>query len=441
MRYALAIDIGASSGRHMLGWKENGHWNMEEVYRFPNAFRQQNGHDCWDVEALLQHILEGMKQCKMKGTIPATVAIDTWGVDYVLLDQNRQRLGNAVAYRDNRTQGMDRLLESRLSFKQHYAYTGIAKQPYNTVYQLMADFLEHPEYNQKASQLVFMPCYLTGLLCGKMENEYTIASTSGLLNAETKDWDETVIRAAGIPPAILAKKPVPPGTSLGYLSPEIAEKVGYNCQVVLTACHDTGSAFFAVPAKDQNAVYLSSGTWSLLGTMLPKPVLSTEALEAGFTNEGGVNGIRFLQNIMGLWMLQRIRSEWKERLSFAEMASLAEQGTNYLPIVDATSQRFLNPDSMIGAVQEELTQSGQPLPQNDAQLLFCVNHSLAVCYARAVQKLQQLTGRCFTSLNIVGGGCNNQLLNRLTQEATGLPVTIGPSEATALGNLMVQMKG
>ena len=438
MQYALAIDIGASSGRHILGWKENGEWQMEEVYRFPNSFRTRNGHECWDVDALKGHILEGMKRCGQTGRIPSTVAIDTWGVDYVLLDENQQRIGDAVAYRDDRTQGMDQQLESRFSYEQLYSRTGIAKQSYNTLYQVMADFKEHPEYRTRAKRLVFMPCYLTGLLCGKMCNEYTISSTSSLLNAVTRDWDDSVLASADIPHSLLGEKPAAPGTPLGPLLPEITAKIGYDCQVVLTACHDTGSAFFAMPSQSAHTVFLSSGTWSLLGTVLPEPVLSKEAMEAGFTNEGGVNGIRFLKNIMGLWMLQRIRGEWNSRLSFAEMAALAEEGSDYEPIVDATAPCFLNPPSMAEAIRETLRNEKQPLPENDAQLLYCVHHSLAVCYANSIQSLQRLTGECFTTLRIVGGGCNNLLLNRLTQEATGLSVIAGPSEATAFGNMAIQ---
>lgn len=438
MQYTLAIDIGASSGRHILGWQENGQWQMEEVYRFPNSFKQQNGHDCWDVDALLHHVLEGMKQCRSAGKIPATAAIDTWGVDYVLLDAQGKRVGDTVAYRDSRTDGIDVQFEQTMPFSELYARAGIAKQPFNTLYQLLAEFHEHPAYREQAKSLVFMPCYLTGLLCGVMRNEYTIASTSALLNARTRDWDRETLAAAGIPLSLMGEKPAQPGTVLGHLLPEIAQQVGYDCKILLTACHDTGSAFYAVPTKDPSAVYISSGTWSLLGTLLPEPVLTQEALRSNFTNEGGIGGIRFLKNIMGLWMLQRIRAEWNNRLSFAEMAELAQSGASYQPIVEVTRQCFLNPPCMSEAIRSELQRLGEPLPRNDAELLYCVNHSLAAGYARAIENLQEITGRLYTSVNIMGGGCNNRLLNRLTEEATGLPVRVGPTEATALGNLMAQ---
>lgn len=438
MEYTLAIDIGASSGRHILGWQENGEWQTEEIYRFPNFFQTKNGHDCWDIKALFDHILIGMKKCSESRRIPATVAIDTWGVDYVLLDDKNQPIGDAIAYRDARTQGMDRILEEKLPFSACYAKTGIAKQPYNTLYQLMSDFREHPEYQMQVPRLIFMPCYLSGLLCGKMQNEYTIASTSGLLHAVTKTWDIDILSAANIPIAIMGDAPAMPGTVLGNLLPDIAEAVGYTCKVLLTACHDTASAFFAMPVKSSDTVCISSGTWSLLGTLLPNPILTNSALRCGFTNEGGIGGIRFLKNIMGLWMLQRIRSEWNQRLTFSEMAALAEEGTDYRAIVDATSPSFLNPPSMIQAILDELAKEGHPLPANDAELLFCINRSLAVCYAQTIQSLQEITGVQYKRINIIGGGCNNKLLNRLTEIETGLPVLVGPAEATALGNLMAQ---
>lgn len=436
---ALAIDIGASSGRHIFSYVEDGRIHMEEIYRFPNGMTERGGHDCWDVPALFDHILAGLKRCAELGKIPETLGIDTWGVDYVLMDEHAQLTGDTVAYRDARTQGMEEKLNAILSPEAQYALTGIAHQPYNTVYQLMAEFAEYPERHDQAKTLLFMPCYLGYLLTGRMENEYTIASTSGLLNAQSRTWDAETAKAAGIPLALLGDAPAMPGKTLGRLLPAIAEKVGFDCDVVLTACHDTGSAFRAIPARDENAVYVSSGTWSLLGAVLPEPILSAQAYKAGFTNEGGVNGIRFLQNIMGMWILQCLRHEDGDKLSYAEMADLAATGSAYQPIFDAAHVRFLNPESMHEAILDALREQGDALPEDDAQLLYCVSHSLAACYARAIADLQVLTGRTFTSINIVGGGCQNNLLNQLTADETGLTVIAGPSEGTALGNLLIQM--
>lgn len=439
MTYALAIDIGASSGRHILGWTENGKLRTEEIYRFPNSIRRKGNHDVWDPDALLDHILRGMKQCAETGRIPATVGIDTWGVDYVLIDGEGQRIGDAVAYRDSRTDGMDRELEQKLPYTRHYALTGTAKQPFNTVYQLMADFREDPAHRDAAA-LLFMPCYLSWRLCGKAENEYTIASTSGLLNAESRDYDREVLEAAGIPAGLMGGKPRTPGTVLGPLRPEIAQAVGYQCDVVLTAAHDTASAFRAIPFDPDSAI-LSSGTWSLLGTILRKPCRTEAAMQAGFTNEGGVNGIRFLKNIMGLWMLQCIRREWQEKYSFARMAEMAAAGSGYAPVLNVDDERFLNPASMTDAVKAVLKEQGDPLPQGEEELLYCINHSLAVSYARAIREMEEILDQKFTSLTIVGGGNRNELLNRLTEQETGLPVVLGPSEGTAEGNLLTQLEG
>lgn len=438
IRYGLAIDIGASSGRHILGWQQDGCIQTQEIYRFQNGIRTQNGHDCWDLDALFHNIIEGLKRCVDVGKLPDTIAIDTWGVDYVLLDEHGKSIGDAVAYRDACTAGMDKRLENTLPFPEHYALTGISKESFNTVYQLMAEFEEYPERRTQAKMLLFMPCYLSYLLSGVAQNEYTIASTSGLLNAVTRDWDSTVLEAAGIPRYLLGSKPVCPGTVIGRLRPEIAKLLGFDCNVTLTASHDTASAFFAAPVT-QTTACISSGTWSLLGVTLSEPVLTEKAREAGFTNEGGVKGIHFIQNIMGLWLLQRIRHEWNDRLSFTEMSELAAKGENYSYTFDVRDARFMNPNGMEREIRSALNEAGYPEPANDEELLFCVNHSLAVCYRKAISYLQELTGQRFSAIQIIGGGCQNQLLNRLTAQETGLPVNAGPVESTAIGNLMVQL--
>lgn len=439
LHYALAIDIGASGGRHILGWQENGTVKTREVYRFPNGIIARHGHDCWDIDRLFFHIVEGMRICGEQGFVPRTVAIDTWGVDYALLDQDGAMVGQAVSYRDARTAGVPEKLEQRLPFESHYQKTGVARQPYNTVYQLAAQSAQRPEDMRRAKRLLFLPCYFSYLLCGVMKNEYTISSTSGLLNAAARDWDADVLSAVGLSADMLCGAPAPPGTCLGSLRPDIRRKVGYDCQVMLTAAHDTASAFFAVPEAAENTVFLSSGTWSLLGARLPEPVLSADAMRAGFTNEGGVNGIRFLKNIMGLWLLQEVRREWQGRLAYGEMAALAETAGHYQPVFDVTDARFLHPKSMVGEIRGALAGQGAPAP-SDAELLFCVNHSLAVSYGNAVRGLQSILNRTFTDILILGGGNQNRLLNSLTEKETGLPVRIGPTEGTALGNLNVQMR-
>ncbi|MEF9877912.1 MAG: rhamnulokinase family protein [Clostridia bacterium] len=435
--YALAIDLGASGGRHMLGSVQEGKLVLEEVYRFSNGMIEKNGHLCWNTEELFAHILAGMKACAALGKLPSSVGVDTWGVDFVLLDKQGERIGDCVAYRDQRTQGMDARLEQVMSYEELYQKTGIAKQSYNTLYQLMA--VPHEEMEQ-AERLLFMPDYFHYMLSGVAANEYTIASTSALLNAQARTWDAEVLKAAEIPMRLFDEKPKAPGTVLGNLRPEVAQEIGYDCRVILPASHDTGSAFMAVPARDEHAVYLSSGTWSLLGVESELPVTTRQSLLAGFTNEGGYGGkIRYLQNIMGMWILQSIRHELNDRYSFAEMAELALEGTSYQGTFDVTDNRFLAPKSMIDEIKAALTDAKQPLPQNTQELLCCVNQSLAKCYAAAVAKLQTLTGNRYTSLNIVGGGSQNQVLNAWTAKATHLPVYAGPSEGSALGNVMAQL--
>lgn len=429
-KYALAIDLGASSGRHILGKLEEGVITLEEIYRFPNGYRESGGRFCWDVDALWEHILTGMKKCREAGKIPASVGVDTWGVDYVLLDGEGNRVSDAVAYRDPRTQPV----LDRLNDQEVFRRAGIAKQPFNTVYQLMAE-----TDLAKASRCLFIPDYFHYLLSGVLCNELTDASTSSLLNAKTHAWDEGILEMAGIPPRLFPEAPAAPGTPLGMLRPKIAEEVGFDCRVILPASHDTGSAYAAIPARDDRAVYLSSGTWSLLGTELDAPILSEEARRAGFTNEIGYRGkVRFLKNIMGLWILQCIRRELEGRYTFEQLSKMA-LASDYPHTVDVLDQRFLAPANMMNELREALKEAGHPEPETLADLLLCVYRSLAQCYAQSIREMEGITGKRFTSINIVGGGCNNRVLNQMTADAAGLPVFAGPSEGTALGNLLVQM--
>lgn len=440
-RYALAVDIGASSGRLILGHKEDGELVLQEVYRFSNGIKRIGRHACWDTAAILSSIIEGMRRCYELGCIPCTVAIDTWGVDYVLLDAHGAQISEAIAYRDNRTAGYAERLAKSMPEAVRYARTGTACQSYNTVYQLMAAFEESPDLRHDAAQLLFMPCYLSYCLCGVAKNEYTIASTSALLNPATGQWDGEVAAAAQLPLNLLGEVPIRPGACLGSLRKEIVRQIGYDCQVIAGAGHDTACAFYAAShSRAAHTACLSSGTWSLFGAVLPAPIVSEAAMAAGFTNEGGVNGVRFLKNITGLWILQEIRREWKERLSFAEMAELAISGAAYGGAFDAADARFLHPKSMVSEILCELREQNAVLPKNDAELLYCVNHSLALCYATALAELQALTGQTFDSIHIVGGGSQNKLLNRLTEEAAQIAVRVGPIEATAMGNVMIQLE-
>lgn len=435
MTYVLAVDMGASGGRHILAHLEEGKIVLEEIYRFDNVMVERNGHLCWQMDRLWEHVLKGMAACKAAGKIPVSMGIDTWGVDYVLLDQAGQVLGDTVAYRDSRTQGMDAKLEQTMPFTELYRRTGIAKQPFNTVYQLMATPREQLD---QAQDFLMIPDYLHYRLTGRKANEYTEASTTGMLNSATRDWDQEVLAAAGIPAGIF-HRPVMPGTNLGPILPEIAQRVGFSCDVVLPATHDTGSAFMAVPARSDNAVYLSSGTWSLLGVENDVPLTGIDSLESGFTNEGGYGGkIRYLKNIMGMWILQCVRNELEKRYSFGKMAQMAAEAPETPWRVDVADNRFLAPKNMIAELQLAVTEQGGEeltLPR----LLRMVNLSLAEGYAKAIAQLEQLTGKRYDTVHIVGGGSQNQTLNQMTADAAGRTVVAGPTEGTALGNLMAQL--
>lgn len=456
MTYHLAIDIGASSGRHILGHLEDGKMILEEVFRFDNSQIRKDGHDCWDHQTLARSVLQGIAKCKEIGKIPATIGIDTWGVDFVLLDEQGLPCSDMVAYRDARTEGADALVDAAISADELYARCGIQKMLFNTIYQLAALKKEHPEQIEKAQRLLMVPEYLNFVLTGKMANEYTNATTGNLVNARSKDWDWEVIDKLGLPRRIFGKLEMP-GTTLGGLTSAVQATVGFDAQVILPATHDTGSAFLAVPARDDQAVYISSGTWSLLGVENAEPITTPEAKAANFTNEGGAwYRFRFLKNIMGLWMIQSIRRElngveyvegkentssWTladyekgKKYSFADLENAAKTATSFAGRVSANDTRFLAPTSMIAEVQA----AADVKPATVGELMQCVYASLADCYAKMIKNLAQLTGKTYTSINIVGGGSKDGYLNKLTAEATGLEVFAGPTEGTAIGNLIVQ---
>lgn len=454
MKHYLAIDIGASSGRHILGSVRDGKIVLEEVYRFDNRQVHQNGHDCWDMENLWDGILDGLKACKVLGKIPDTIGIDTWAVDYVLLDKDGGLVGDAVAYRDGRTEGMDKLVDGLVPPGELYTRTGIQKQSFNTIYQLMALKQEHPKQLEQADSLLMIPDYFHYRLTGVKKQEYTNATSTGLVNAQDKEWDMALIEKLGFPPKLFCPLSMP-GTVVGELTAEIQETVGFNAKVVLPATHDTGSAFLAVPARDENVVYLSSGTWSLLGVENEHPITTEASRLQNFTNEGRAwYRFRYLKNIMGLWMIQSIRRELNgvayvegrkikyaagRSYSFPDLIAEARDAADVPSVVDANDASFLSPESMIDAIKAYCTKTDQPVPVTVGEIMQCVYKSLSKCYKDAIQGLSALTGRTYTSINIVGGGCQDMYLNQMTADATGLPVYAGPVEGTAIGNLIVQM--
>ena len=437
-KYYLAVDIGASSGRHMLASMKDGKMQLEEVYRFPNGMDNKNGTLCWDVERLITEIKNGLKKCKEIGKIPVSMGIDTWGVDYVLLDKDDNILGDTVGYRDSRTEGMDEKVYEVIPQDDLYARTGIQKQIFNTIYQLMAVKQSHPEYLEQAETILMIPDYFNFLLTGVKKNEYTEATTGQLISPKTNDWDYELIDMLGYNSRMFLPVSMP-GTVVGDFTEEVQKEVGFNCTVVLPATHDTGSAVLAVPTNDDDAVYISSGTWSLMGIERKEADCSMESMKANFTNEGGYDHrFRYLKNIMGLWMIQSVKKEFTEDLSFAEICEMASKET-ISSIVDCNDDCFLAPKSMIEAVQKFCRDTNQQVPETVGEISSVIYNSLAKCYGDTVEEIEAITGRKYSTIYVVGGGSNAGYLNELTAKYTGRKVSAGPSEATAIGNIIVQM--
>ena len=438
-KYYLAVDIGASSGRLILGHLENGKMELEEVHRFENGMVKKDGELCWEFDRLFQEIKTGLKKCKEIGKIPVSMGVDTWGVDFVLMDKDDKVLGNTVGYRDHRNEGMDEEVYKTISLEDLYARTGIQKAIFNTVYQLMAVKTKHPEYLEQAETMLHVPDYFHYLLTGKKTCEYTEATTGQLVNAETKDWDYELIDKLGYPRKMFQKL-IMPGTSVGHFTEEVKAEVGFDVEVVAPATHDTGSAVLAVPANDDDFIYISSGTWSLMGIEREKADCSKKSCEMNFTNEGGYAGrFRYLKNIMGLWMIQSVRHEYDDKYGFAEICQMAEEAKDFPSRVDANDECFLSPESMIEEVKDYCRRTGQKVPETLGEIATVIYTSLAECYAKTAKELEEMTGRTFSRIHVVGGGSNAGYLNELTARATGKEVHAGPGEATAIGNITAQM--
>lgn len=429
--YYLAIDIGASSGRHILGYIENGKLSLEEIYRFDNNIKNENGTLIWDIENLFAQVKVGIKKCREIGKIPKTIAVDTWGVDYVLLDESKKEILPAVSYRDGRTTEEVKEVNKIISQAELYSRTGIQKQSFNTIYQLYCD--KKSGKLSKAKHFLMMPEYLSFKLTGEIRNEYTNATTTNLVNAESKQWDKFIISKLGLAEDIFCELSLP-GTVVGHLTDEVKREVGFDTVVVLCPSHDTASAVAACPVDDES-VYISSGTWSLIGTENLVPVLSDKALEANFANEGGIEyRFRFLKNIMGMWLFQNIRRNINKELSYDEMMYLAIE-SRFDEKIDPNASEFLAPENMIEAVRNYL---GKPdLPLSD--VLSSVYHSLAESYKKSVEEIENISGKEIKAIHIVGGGSKDKYLNKLTAEYTGKKVFTGLMEATATGNILSQI--
>ncbi len=449
--YYLAIDIGASSGRHMLGSVEDGKIVLEEIHRFSNGMVKKNGHLCWDVAHLFTEIKAGLKKCKEIGKIPKSMGIDTWAVDYVLLDKDDNVLGVnnsgcentsgcfTYGYRDSRTKGMDEEVYKIIPLEQLYERTGIQKQIFNTIYQLMAVKQQEPELMDRAESLLMIPDYFHFLLTGNKVCDYTNATSGQLVSPTTKDWDYELIERLGYKKSLFQPLSMP-GTVVGAFSEAVAEEVGFSCNVVLPATHDTASAVMAVPTLRHECLYISSGTWSLMGIECKEAICTRESMEKNFTNEGGYEyRYRFLKNIMGLWMIQSVKKELNDKYSFAELCSLAEAERDFPSRVDVNDECFLAPENMTAEIIEYCVSSGQQIPETPGQIATVIYQSLAESYAGTVKEIEAITGTEFGAIHIVGGGANAAYLNQLTAEKSGKTVYAGPGEATAIGNLAAQM--
>ena len=431
MTYYRAIDIGASSGRHILAHLENGILVTEEIYRFENGVQKTAEGLTWDIEHLVTEVVNGLAEAGRRGKAPKTVAIDTWGVDYCLLDGDQTLLAPVYAYRDpERAKAVD-LVHAILPHKTLYAKTGIQFQPFNTVYQLYAD-LQSGKLD-RAKYFMQIPDYLAYRLTGKIQNEYTNATTTSLVNAETKTWDKEILAALSLPEHLFGKLTMP-CEEIGTLTPELIQAIGYETTVIACPTHDTASAYVATIGGEHTCT-LSSGTWSLIGSEQLRPYTNEKARQANFTNEGGIHyRFRFLKNIMGMWLIQNVRREIGKTKSYNELMSLAEE-SSYRKTFDVNHPSLSAPESMITAITALLGEYSLSL----GDLMASIYHSLAKSYKIAITEIAEITGVRFDTLQIVGGGSSDTYLNALTKKATALRVLAGPKEGTAIGNLATQM--
>lgn len=429
MTYYLAIDIGASSGRHILSHIESERLVLEEIYRFDNNLTQNKDGLVWDTDSLFAEVLCGIKKCKEMGKIPKSIAIDTWGVDYVLLDKKKKEIKPCYCYRDSRTNAVVDEVESLVPPARLYSKTGIQKQNFNTIYQLYADKKSGRLLNAK--YILMMPEYLSFKLTGVCKNEYTNATTTGLVNANAKTWDSEIISVLGLPKELFGALNTP-SSVVSDFSENIQKAVGFNSTVLFAPSHDTASAVCACPMAD-NDLYISSGTWSLIGTEICEPILSDNARKLNFTNEGGIDyRFRFLKNYMGMWLFQNIRRNLNKSMTYDKMMELAKSSNSY-KYFDVNDSTLVAPKNMIDAI-------GKLIGSND--LSFILNsayHSLAKSYSEAVTEIETVTGKRFDAIHIVGGGCQDKYLNALTRDYTKKSVTAGPIEATATGNIVSQI--
>lgn len=432
MKYYLAVDLGASSGRHIVGYEKDGEIVLDEVYRFPNGMKEQGGHLVWDTDEIFSHVKNGIKCALKKYKTIESMSIDTWGVDYMLLNGDTP-IKPCYAYRDDRTIKSSEEVHKIVPFEELYARTGIQYQAFNTVYQLYDDKMNGRLEN--ATDFLMIPEYLEYLLTGVKVKEYTDASTGALLNLKTREFDLELTEKLGLP-SKLFKKLSAPGTVVGEFKPEIANELGGNIKVVACASHDTASAYEAVDCP-LGSVVLSSGTWSLIGVKIPEADSSAKSMQSNFSNEGGNGYYRYLKNIMGMWLVNNAKKE--QGLSFDEIFAKVAK-SSYTEIFDVNDQSLVAPENMSKAITELLKNSGKAEPKNAGDLFNSVFHSLAFSYGEAVKNIEANLGMTVDAIYVIGGGAKNNYLNALTEKYTNKKVVAMPIEATALGNIKIQMR-
>lgn len=442
-RKMLAIDLGASSGRGIVGAFDGERLTLRENHRFSNDPVNLCGRLYWDILRIFYEIKLSVQKTVLDGDAVSSIGIDTWGVDYGLLDRAGRLLSNPVHYRDTRTEGAQELVSRTVSAEELYRVAGIQTLNFNTVYQLAVEREEAPEKLAQAERMLNIPDLLNYFLTGRMANEYTILSTGALLDAKKRDYAWELLDRLGIPRRLFGDVTAP-GTDLGTLLPQVQGETGKTDAHVLTvASHDTASAVIAVPSEEKDFLYISSGTWSLMGTELSDPLINAESRAANFTNEGGACGtVRFLKNIMGLWIIQESRRQWRREgkdYSFAQMEAWAKESTPFRSLIDVDDSDFATPGDMPEKIRAYCKRTAQPVPESVGEVVRCIYESLALKYRSVAERVMELMGRRARVIHVVGGGTKDRFLSQLTADACGIPVCAGPEEATAIGNLMMQL--
>ena len=440
----LAFDVGATSGRGMLATVTDNSFEMKEIFRFPNAIMGIHGKYYWDVYALFDNLKKSIAAARDLGVKLDSIGIDTWGCDCGYIAADGTLLGLPRAYRDQYTVGTPEKTYSIVPREELYAHTGIQIMNFNSVFQMFEAKEENFAPRLNADKILFIPDLLSYFCTGKMFTEYTVASTSQMLNATTRDWDRPLLEKLGIPSSMLLPL-VQPGTEVGKLLPEIAEELGVEpMPVIAVAGHDTAAAIASVPASDEHFAYLSSGTWSLMGIESPSPILTEQSCALNYTNEGGIEGTtRFLKNITGMWLLEQSRKCWSREgrnYTYAQIEAMAREEIYFPSVFNPDDPRFANPDDMDAEIKAYCKENGMAVPANDAQTISCIYHSLACRYREVITSLQSMASFTIDKLHVIGGGSVNKLMSQLTADTIGMPVIAGPAEGTAIGNAMIQAK-